>query len=294
MRGLPVTGGEPAAAATAAIEAAAATSAGRSTPTEVAGLLRARGATQYWRLQMAAIGGRLGQVGATAAGRQLLRQRARWAAEGGLQHEVGGAQQPVWGTAELHMVLAAARCAQLEQVVQAGERALAVAEQSCTAAKEGSWGGCQPWRGAAPPSMPRTPPRKVVRCVGGRGWNGEGASFENGAALISVWRDPSVESTCPAYITCTCYCRGSMRPLPAAASGCSGGDDDGRAALRNNSSVQSHRSPPPTRQETRRGGAVKASMLLLLRWSLDSSSHDGPATAFVRVRFFFCYGSATR
>ena len=83
---------------------------------------------------MAAIGGRLGQVGATAAGRQLLQQRARWVAEGGPQREADGAQQPVWGAAELHMVLAAARRTELAQVVQAAERALAKAERSYEAA----------------------------------------------------------------------------------------------------------------------------------------------------------------
>ena len=83
---------------------------------------------------MAAQGERLGQAGEVAAGRQLLQRRARWAAEGGLPREAGGAQQPVWGAAELHMVLAAARRAELAQAVQAAERALAAAQRSCTSA----------------------------------------------------------------------------------------------------------------------------------------------------------------
>ena len=87
---------------------------------------------------MAAVGERLGQSGEAAAGRQLLQQRARWAAaEGGQQRgrcRAGGAQQPVWGAAELHLVLAAARRAALAQAVQEAERALAEAQRRCTAA----------------------------------------------------------------------------------------------------------------------------------------------------------------
>ena len=137
LRGLPVTGSEPIAAAAAAVEAAVASSVGPGAPREVAGMLRVRAALAYGRLQMAAVGERLGQAGKAAADRQLLQQRARWAAEGGLRsgrRRAGGAQQPVWGAAELHMALVAARRAQLVQAVQAAELALAEAQESCAEA----------------------------------------------------------------------------------------------------------------------------------------------------------------
>ena len=136
MRGLPITGGEHDAAAAAAQEAAVGASAGPAAPREVTRLLRALSALKYGKLQICALGMRLGQVGAAAAGRQLLQLRARWAADGSLQGEAGGAQQPVWGAAELHMVLAAARLAVLAQAMQAAEQALAEAQRSCAAAHE--------------------------------------------------------------------------------------------------------------------------------------------------------------
>ena len=134
VRGLPVTGGEPAAVAAAAQEAVVISLARRYAPREVTRLMQAHAALEYRRLQMCALGQRLGQAGATAVGRQLLQQRARWAAEGGLQREAGGVQQPAWGAAELLMALAAARRAELTQAVQAAERALAEAQRVCAAA----------------------------------------------------------------------------------------------------------------------------------------------------------------
>ena len=64
---------------------------------------------------MAAFGERLRRPSTQQrAGTQLLQRRARWAAEGGLQREAGGAQQPAWGGAELRMALIAARFALAE------------------------------------------------------------------------------------------------------------------------------------------------------------------------------------
>ena len=127
VRGLPVTGCESAAAATAALEGVVANCAAPGAPREVARLLRARAAVEYGTLQMAAAGERLGQAGQAAAGRQLLQRYASWArAEGGIR--------PSWGAAEMRLVIAAARRAELAQVVQAAERALADAQQSCAAA----------------------------------------------------------------------------------------------------------------------------------------------------------------
>ena len=127
MRGFPVTGGEPAAAAAAAVEAAVVSSAGPRAPREVLGMLRARAALEYGRLQMAATGERLGQAGRAVADRQLLQQWARWA-------RAGGGIRPAWGAAELHLAYVAARRTELAQVVQAAERAAAEAHRICAAA----------------------------------------------------------------------------------------------------------------------------------------------------------------
>ena len=138
LRGLPVTGSEPIAAAAAAVEAAVASSVGPGAPREVAGMLRVRAALAYGRLQMAAVGERLGQAGKAAADRQLLQQRARWAAEGGLRsgrRRAGGAQQPVWGAAELHMVLVAG-ARSCRRLCRRAELALAEAQRCCAAAHE--------------------------------------------------------------------------------------------------------------------------------------------------------------
>ena len=134
MRGLRVTGCERAAAAAATLkalvapgEAVAVSLSGPGAPREVTRLLRASAALEYGRLQLAAVGERLGQAGQAAE--EGVRRWVRWArAEGG--------QRPVWGAAELHMVLAAARRAELAQAVQAAERELAEAQRSCTAAYE--------------------------------------------------------------------------------------------------------------------------------------------------------------
>ena len=124
MRGFPVTGGEPAAAAAAAVEAAVASAAGPGVPKEVAGLLRAAGSLEYRTLQLAAVGLRLGLACKDAVGWTHLQARAR----------AESSTSPKWGAEVIGAVLVIARHGELAQAVQAAKRALAEAQRSCAAA----------------------------------------------------------------------------------------------------------------------------------------------------------------